>query len=87
MCCPLQSKKLRIEQFNKYTGMVRFYIRNLRIFRETHPDAKACDYFSSEYEQFAYDVFYHDISINKFKQQVFEIDWKKALEEYFKIKL
>lgn len=87
MCCPLQSKKLRIEQFNKYTGMVRFYIRNLRIFRETHPDAKACDYFSSEYEQFAYNIFYHDISINKFKQQVFDTDWKKALEEYFKIKL
>ena len=87
MCCPIQSKKLRIEQFNKYKGMVRFYIRNLRIFMQTHPDAKACDYFSSEYEQFAYDIFYHDIPIKKFKQQVFDTDWKKALEEYFNIKL
>ena len=87
MCCPLQSKKLCIEQFNKYTGMVRFYIRNLRIFRETHPDAKACDYFSSEYEQFAYHVFYQELPLKKFKQQMFDTDWKKALEEYFNVKL
>lgn len=87
MCCPLQSKNKRINSFNTHRGMVRFYIRNLRIFRKTHPDAKACDYFSSEYEQFAYDVFYHDISIKKFKQQMFDTDWKKLLEDYFKIKL
>ena len=70
-----------------HRGMVRFYIRNLRIFRQTHPDVKAWKYFRSEYEQFAYDVFYKDISIKKFKQQVFETDWKKALEDYFNIKL
>ena len=70
-----------------HRGMVRFYIRNLRIFRQTHPDVKAWKYFSSEYEQFAYDVFYKDISIKKFKQQVFETDWKKLLEEYFGINL
>lgn len=87
MCCPLQSKKLRIEQFNKYPRMARFYIRNLRIYRETHPDSKTCNNFINEYEQFAYDVFYPDISIKKFKQQMFDTDWKKALEEYFKIKL
>ena len=87
MCCPLQSKKLRIEQFNKYKGMVRFYIRNLRIFRQTHPDAKACDYFSSEYEQFAYQVFYQDLPLKKFKQQMFDTDWKKLLEDYFGIEL
>ena len=87
MCCPLQSKKLRIEQFNKYPRMARFYVRNLRIYRENHPDSKTCNNFVSEYEQFAYDVFYPDISIKKFKQQIFDTDWKKALEEYFKIKL
>ena len=87
MCCPLQSKKLRIEHFHQYPGMAKFYIRNLRIFRVSHPDAKVVGYFSSEYEQFAYEIFYSDISIKKFKQQMFDTDWKKLLEEYFGINL
>lgn len=87
MCCPLASKKNRIKQFVEHPGMASFYLRNLRIFRETHQDAKAWKYFDSEYEQFAYQVFYPDISIKKFKQQMFDTDWKKLLEDYFKIKL
>ena len=87
MCCPLQSKKLRIEHFQQYPGMAKFYIRNLRIFRGSHPDAKVVGHFSSEYEQFAYDIFYSDISIKKFKQQMFDTDWKKLLEDYFGIEL
>ena len=87
MCCPLASKKKRINNFVEHPGMVRFYIRNLRIFRGSHPDSKVVGHFSNEYEQFAYDVFYPDISIKKFKQQMFDTDWKKLLEEYFKIKL
>lgn len=70
-----------------HRGMVRFYIRNLRIFRQTHPDVKACKYFSSEYELFAYQVFYLDWDIQKFKQQMFDTDWKKLLEDYFGIEL
>lgn len=87
MCCPLQSKKQRISSFNSHRGMVRFYIRNLRIFRQTHSDAKVCDYFSSEYEQFAFQVFYQELPIKTFKQQMFDTDWKKLLEDYFNIKL
>lgn len=87
MCCPLQSKKQRISSFNSNRGMVRFYIRNLRIFREAHPDSKTCAYCSSEYEQIAKDIFYPDISIKKFKQQIFDTDWKKLLEDYFGIEL
>lgn len=87
ICCPLAAKKKRIDEFRKHPRMVRFYIRNLRIFRQTHSDAKVCDYFSSEYEQFAFDVFYPDISIKKFKHQMFDTDWKKLLEEYFGIEL
>ena len=87
MCCPLASKKKRIKQFVEHPGMARFYIRNHRIFRQTHPDVKTCQYFSSEYEQIAYDIFYSDISIKKFKQQMFDTDWKKLLEDYFGIEL
>ena len=87
MCCPLQSNKQRINSFKMHRGMVRFYIRNLRIFRQTHPDAKACEYFSSEYEQFAYQVFYQDLPLKKFKQQMFDTYWKKLLEDYFGIEL
>ncbi len=87
MCCPLAAKKNRIEEFRKHPGMVRFYLRNMRIFRTTHPDVKSWKYFSSEYEQFAYQVFYQDLPLKKFKQQMFDADWKKLLEDYFNIKL
>ena len=87
MCCPLAAKKHRIEEFRKHPGMVRFYLRNMKIFRTTHPDVKAWKYFSSEYEQLAYQVFYQDLPLKKFKQQMFDTDWKKLLEEYFGIEL
>ena len=87
MCCPLAAKKHRIEEFRKHPGMVRFYLRNMRIFRETHPDAKTWKYFSSEYEQLAFQVFYQELPIKKFKQQMFDTDWKKLLEDYFGIEL
>ena len=87
MCCPLASKKNRIDEFRKHPGMVRFYLRNMRIFRETHHDAKAWKYFDSEYEQFAFQVFYQELPLKKFKQQMFDTDWKKLLEDYFGIKL
>ena len=87
MCCPLASKKKCIDEFRKHPGMVRFYIRNMRIFRTTHPDVKVCKYFSSEYEQFAYHVFYQELPLKKFKQQMFDADWKKLLEDYFGIEL
>lgn len=87
MCCPLASKKNRIDEFRKHPGMVRFYLRNMKIFRTTRPDAKTWKYFSSEYEQFAYQVFYQELPLKKFKQQMFDTDWKKLLEDYFGIEL
>lgn len=87
MCCPLAAKKNRIDEFRKHPRMVRFYLRNMRIFRETHPDAKTWKYFSNEYEQLAYQVFYQELPLKKFKQQMFDTDWKKLLEDYFGIDL
>lgn len=87
MCCPLASKKNRIDEFRKHPGMVRFYLRNLRIFLETHPNVNTHKNFSSEYEQFAFQVFYLDWPIKKFKSQMFDTDWKKLLEDYFGIEL
>ena len=87
ICCPLASKKNRIDEFRKHPGMVRFYLRNLRIFWETHPNVNTHKNFSSEYEQFAYQVFYQDLPLKKFKQQMFDTDWKKLLEDYFGIEL
>ena len=87
MCCPIASKKHRLDEFRKNPRMVRFYLRNMRIFRTTHPDAKTWKYFDSEYEQFAFQVFYQDLPIKKFKQQMFDTDWKKLLEDYFGIEL
>ena len=87
MCCPLATKKNRIKEFLNNPRMVRFYLRNIRIFRDTHPDAETWTYFSSEYELFAFQVFYLDWPIKKFKSQMFDTDWKKLLEDYFGIEL
>ena len=87
MCCPLATKKNRIKEFLNNPRMVRFYLRNIRIFRDTHPNAETWTYFSSEYELFAFQVFYLDWDIKKFKQQIFDTDWKKLLEDYFGINL
>ena len=87
MCCPLATKKNRIKEFLNNPRMVRFYLRNIRIFRDTHQNAETWTYFSSEYELFAYQVFYLDWDIQKFKQQMFDTDWKKLLEDYFGIEL
>lgn len=40
MCCPLQSKNRRIQEFKKHPKMLRQYVRHLKIYMDTHPDCK-----------------------------------------------
>lgn len=87
MCCPLAYYKKRIEQFREHPKMVRAYIRAGQKFRETHPDAKSIQTHPTIYQQFVRDLFFE-------RQNAFEeatggmfgdVDYKKFLEDYFKI--
>lgn len=87
MCCPLQSKKKRIEDFKKNHGMIKFYLNGIREFMRTHPIRK----YKNEYEYFIREVFFEKQEEYDRQQQksLFpcEIDAKKLLEDFFKIRL
>lgn len=91
MCCPLMYYKQRISYFKKYPNMVKLYIKAGQNFRDTHPNAKTLTEYASVYEWFVRDVFFE--SQEKWEKHKSKglfnekIDYKKFLEDYFKIKL
>lgn len=54
MCCPIASKKNRIDEFKKYPGMVRFYIKNAQAHMILHPQYKINELFKSAEELLAF---------------------------------
>ena len=88
LCCPLMSKKKRIEDFKKYPNMIKFYARNAKIFLDTHPDSKTAKlYCKNEWEMLYKNIFAQskaefdatmqpDLWGNRF-------DCEKAIKEYF----
>lgn len=90
MCCPLASKNKRIAQFKQWPNMVKAYIRAGQKFRDTHPNAKNLQKYSSVYEWFVRDVFYEtEAKWQASKGGLFdeEIDYKAFLEKQFGIDL
>ena len=85
MCCPLMSRRKRLESFRENPRMVRFYIRNGAEYWRTHPDSSLCEYFADVYEQFVCDVFCKDIE--DFRKRFCGIDCKSFLEGEFGISL
>ena len=93
MCCPLMSRRKRVESFKEHPTMVRFYINAGRKFLQTHPDCKIAKLFSNPYDWFTSQVFCD--GERQFRQQfgaspIFgndAIDTKQFLEEQFNIKL
>lgn len=87
MCCPLQSKKKRIDDFKKNHGMIKYYLNGLREFMRTHPIRK----YKNEYEYFIREVFFEKQEEYDRQQQksLFpcETEAKKLLEDFFKIRL
>lgn len=87
MCCPLQSKKKRIEDFKKNHGMIKYYLNGLREFMRTHPIRK----YKNEYEFFIREVFWEKQEEYNRQQQKslfpHETEAKKLLEDFFKIRL
>lgn len=90
MCCPLASKKHRIEEFRQYPGMVKFYIRAIQKYIESHPNSKMAQTYNC-YEAFAHDVLFNGKGewekVNDPGLFAERLDWKRELEKYFQIEL
>lgn len=83
--CPLASKEHRLAEFTSYPGMVKLYIHASRQFFATHPKSKAVtDNNNDPYAYFARNVFYDGKPVNC---DLFDTDWRDALERYFNIRL
>ena len=89
MCCPLQSKKPRIEQFKLYPNMVNIYCKNGNEYIRNHRETKTGQRFDDAYQFFTSYVFYD--SYEEFYDATHHLfgteDCKTFLENYFNIKL
>lgn len=91
MCCPLKYFKNRLQDFKKYPGMVKAYIRCGNEFLKSHPESKTAKRFSDVYDYFVANVFfddYRDYAKAKLGGMLFgKPDNKKLIEDYFGIEL
>lgn len=81
--CPLATRKHRITEFKTYPGMVKLYINACKRYFNSHPNSKTVQAMGNVYAYFARDVFYDGKPLG----DMFDTDWKSALEEYFNINL
>lgn len=94
MCCPLTSKRKRIEEFKKRPKMVRQYVRNARYYFDNHyknVNRQGKKLFDNVFEWFTMTVFTESMQEfhERFGRNLFNdgIDCKKFLEGYFRINL
>lgn len=89
MCCPLAYYKHRLAEFQRYTGMVRAYIKAGQRWFDTHNDLKSKGRFSSVYEMFVATTFYHHLQYHfEAKSNLYGTeDYKTMIEDYFNITL
>lgn len=91
LCCPLMSKRLRLEQFKLYPKMVKFYLESAKIYIKTHPNHKSNSYFHNIYDYLTFHLFCE--SIDEFRERfganLFNdgVDCKTFLESYFNVEL
>lgn len=88
MGCPLQSRKKRINEFKKNPNLLKAWIRADKKFSERKTKSFQ-KYFSNVYEHIYYNIFCDNINqFNAAKHTMFgTTDFKKLLEDHFKIKL
>lgn len=94
MCCPLASKRKRIEEFKKHPLMVRQYVRNARYYFDNHyknVKRQGKKLFDNVFQWFTMTVFTESMQEfqERFGRNLFDdgIDCKKFLEEYFNVSL
>ena len=86
LCCPLKSIKKRREDFNKYPKMLYQYCKNLKVYYDTHPHSSVVTKFGDPYYHIAYDLEFVKRGDNR-SINLFDIDYKKYLEDYFNVTL
>lgn len=92
MCCPLAYYKKRLQEFKKYPGMVKAYLRCGNEYFRSHAESKVTEQYSNVYEYFVANAFFEhhrDYRKAKLGRGIFSdsTDYKKLIEDYFKIKL
>jgi phosphoadenosine phosphosulfate reductase len=88
MCCPLAYYRKRIKYFERVPGMVKAYLRAGQRFRDTHPDVETIRMYGDVYEWFVRDVFFEtQVQWEEYKRVNPDADYKRLLEERFKIEL
>lgn len=89
LCCPFMYYKNRLTEFRKYPGMAKQYIRAMQRFRDTHPNSKNVQLYSTVYEWAVREFFFdRQKDFDNWKSSMFaEEDYKRKLEDYFSITL
>lgn len=90
MCCPLASRKHRIDEFRQYPNMVKAYIRAEQKYLLNHPNTPIREYVKDVYEWFVLQLFCdskEDFRI-RFGRTLFNapVNCREFLENYFNIK-
>ena len=62
MGCPLVSTKKRIEEFKRYPGMVRLYVKAAQVFFDNHPDSKMRAYLDNAAEWFVMSLYCNSVA-------------------------
>lgn len=87
--CPLIYYKKRIEQFTKHPKIVRQWIKHAQVWFDKH-EGDTNRKFTNAIDKFTCDLFYES-DYKRFTEATNTIygrtDWRKYLEEYFKINL
>ena len=92
MCCPLMSRRKRVESFKEHPQMVRFYINGAQKYLDSHPDSKIGKLFKGNVYDWLTSQIFCD-GERQFREQfgatMFDdgIDTKQFLEQQFNIKL
>lgn len=89
--CPLKNKKDRLRDYKKYPKLLKQLILATDKWLKAHPNAKSVKKFGN-----AYNLTYHNLCCKSYKDYLYkmqvnlwgeQLDCKKALEDYFSIKL
>lgn len=90
MCCPLMSRKKRIDSFREHPKMIRFYLKGAQQYLDNHPNSKIGKlYNNNSFGWLTSQIFFN--SAQQFREccgpNLFDdgFDCKKFLEEYFKV--
>ena len=87
--CPLQSSAKRIRQFKQYPKYVRLYIKNAQKWYEAHKGNGKTYKYNNAIDAFVATLFFE--TYQDFYEHTYTLfgktDWRKYLEDYFKIDL